>query len=131
MEFFMELTIAISYETLCKDNEYKKVLLNSGISYYLISSHSKIMRSQIWLYCFLNGILPISLYTSPYWFKSDIYSYRSAILKLKTNNKILLVTDDMRDIDSIRDISNISYCGFDAFKLYIEKKKISKIEPFT
>lgn len=127
--------IIISYETLKNKFDPKKnILYDYNIDYYLISSGSILSYYKIMWWCFIRGIYPIKIYTGAKLFKKNPYAYRRGILKIQKsipNEIVFFITDDIQDIDSIRDLTNIAKAKFESFELHAKDYFEPNIKPFT
>lgn len=128
----MNFIYLVTYDTLLKNiTSSDNILHKLNVQYILVSNYPKIRYYKIWLWCFFKGILPNEIYLSNKLFKKDLYSLRKVIENIKTDKKILIVTDTDVEINSIRDIVNIQYCNFAMFEKYLNEVKFSNLEPFN
>lgn len=128
----MNFIYLITYDTLLKNiTSTDNILHKENISYILVSNYPKMRYYKIWWWCFLKGILPNDIYLSERLFKTDKYCLRKVIQNIKTDKKLLIVTDNMEYIDSIRDLSNIQYCNFGMFEKYIKETNLTNLQPFN
>lgn len=128
------MNYVITYETLLKNlNEVNmKILTESGLNFHVITKEPKNKKIKIWFFCIINGIKINKIFTSKYLSKKCEFSYREAILNIQTNKEhIILIHDDEKDKDLIRDLKNITLQNFETFKLFAEQKRIKAIKPFT
>lgn len=127
--------IILSFETLRKNFDPKNnILYEYNIDYYLVTNRTIFSRFKIMWWCFKHGIYPIKIYTGAKLFKQNPYSYRRAILnvqKLIPDEVVIFVSDELKDIDSIRDLSNIAKAKFETFELHAKKHFSPNIKPFT
>lgn len=128
----MKFIYLISYETLLKHiTTSDNILYKLNVPYILVSNYPKMRYYKIWMWCFFKGILPNEIHLSKKLFKKDLYCLRKYIQTIKTDKKILIVTDNDDDINSIRDIINIQFCDFITFEKYLNDNIISNLEPFN
>lgn len=125
--------IVIDYKTLRKNyNEKHEFLFNSTVEYYLVSNYPKKEYYSIFLFCFLNNIMPNKIILSSKLFKYDFSQVHIFLTELKQNSKhILFVSDYEEDINKIMDIRNISYSNYSNFLVYLEKVRKAKIKTFN